>query len=366
MARIGIDARKYFDFGIGTYIQELTRALHDLHPLHSFVLFVAPADVGRIPPMARLQPVVSRYGKYSIGEWLWYARTIRQQRVDVFHEPHYTLPAGLRGKSVVTIHDLIHLIFPEYFSASARSYAWLMMRHAVQHSGAIIAVSECTKRDLVEHFGVREETIHVIYNGVGRHFRRLDDQELLRQFITQHALRKPFLLYVGGLGKHKNIPVLLKAFRLLQEKGMEMDLVFAGKKFFDVADLAAQAHALGITQAIRDLGPLENEHLVTLYNLATVVVVPSLYEGFGFPALEAMACGTPVVVSDRGALPEVAGNAALIFEAKQPESLAAAVEKICADSHVRDRLIEQGKQRAAAFSWEDAARKTAHVYESLL
>lgn len=366
MARIGFDARKYFDFGIGTYIRQLTRALPEALPLHSFVLFVSPDDYGRIPSGERMEKVVSDVGKYTIREWLSYGGTIRRRGVELFHEPHYTLPAGLSGNSVVTIHDLIHLKFPEYFSAGARAYAWLMMRHAVQHSGAVIAVSERTKQDIIERFGIREEKIHLVYNGVAKHFRRLEPSEALQQFKRRFSLDKPFVLYVGGFGRHKNISVLLRAFCLLVRKEKGVQLVFAGKRFFEDGDLSREALRLGIESFIKDLGILQDDELVTLYNLASVVVLPSLYEGFGFPALEAMACGTPVVVSDRGALPEIVGDAALIAEAENAESLASAMENLLVDSELRNRLIERGRKRAAGFTWEEAARKTAQVYEKVL
>ncbi|HXG38289.1 MAG TPA: glycosyltransferase family 1 protein [Bacteroidota bacterium] len=366
MARIGIDARKYFDFGIGTYIRQLTCALHDGLPKHYFVLFVSQDDNGRIPSSERMEKVVANVGKYTLREWLFYAGTVRRERVDLFHEPHYTLPAGLSGKSVVTIHDLIHLKFPEYFSAGARAYAWFMMRHAVKNSGAVIAVSERTKQDIVEQFDVREEKVHVVYNGIGKHFRRLEPSEALQQFKKRYALEKPFVLYVGGLGRHKNIPVLLRAFRILLEKEKGLQLVFAGKRLFEVRELAQEAQRLGIEQCIKDLGMLQDDELVELYNLASVVVLPSLYEGFGFPALEAMACETPVVVSDRGSLPEIVGDAALIVEAENDEAFASSLESVLVDSEVRKKLIERGRSRVAGFTWEEAARKTAQVYEKLL
>lgn len=365
MARIGIDARKYFDFGIGTYIRQLTRALHELVPSHSFVLFVSPGENGRIPSDERVEKVVTDVGKYTLREWLLYARTVQRQQIDLFHEPHYTLPAGLSVQSVVTIHDLIHLKFPEYFSTGARAYAWFMMRHAVRNSGAVIAVSERTKQDIVERFGVEEEKIRVVYNGIGKHFRKLEQSEILQQFKGRYSLDRPFVLYVGGLGRHKNILVLLRAFRILLEKEKDLQLVFAGKRFFEVDALVREARQLGLEHSIKDLGMLQDDELVALYNLASVVVLPSLYEGFGFPAVEAMACGTPVVVSNRGSLPEIVGDAGVVVEA-DAESFASAMESVLVDSDLRSRLMERGRSRAAGFTWEEAAKKTAMVYEELL
>jgi glycosyltransferase involved in cell wall biosynthesis len=366
MARIGIDARKYFDFGIGRYIRQLTLALHEEQPLHSWVLFISPDARGRIPTGERMETVLTDVGKYTLREWLGFGATVRRQQIDLFHEPHYTLPAGLARKSVVTIHDLIHLKFPEYFSPVARTYAWFMMRYAVNNSGAVIAVSEKTKEDILERFDVEQEKIHVIHNGISQQFRRLEPSEALQKFRTRYSLDRPFVLYVGGLGRHKNIPVLLRAFRIVREKEKGLQLVFAGRRFVEAHALVHQARQLGIEDAITDVGMLEDDELVFLYNLASVVVLPSLYEGFGFPALEAMACGTPVVVSDRGSLPEIVGDAAIIVEADRAESFAAALERVLHDADLRDKLRERGLRRASTFTWQEAARKTAQVYDTLL
>jgi glycosyltransferase involved in cell wall biosynthesis len=266
----------------------------------------------------------------------------------------------------VTIHDLIHLKFPEYFSPVARTYAWFMMRYAVNNSGAVIAVSEKTKEDILERFDVEQEKIHVIHNGISQHFRRLEPSEALQKFRTRYSLDRPFVLYVGGLGRHKNIPVLLRAFRIVREKEKGIQLVFAGRRFVEAHELVREAWRLGIENSIRDFGMLQDDELVLLYNLASVVVLPSLYEGFGFPALEAMACGTPVIVSDRGSLPEIVGDAAIVVEADRAESFATALERVLVDSDLRNKLRERGLRRAGGFTWEEAARKTAQVYDTLL
>lgn len=366
MARIGIDARKYFDYGIGTYIQQLVKAFQHLPSSHSFVLFLAPEDMTRVEPQTGTRTVKSRFGKYSVSEFLNYGAYVRKQGVDLFHEPHYTLPLGLRGRSVVTIHDLIHLKFPEYFNPLRRAYAVFMIRQAVTNAGAVIAVSQKTKEDIAERFGVGDDRIHVIYNGISEQFRKIEHSTVLEYFKKSKGLSKLIVLFVGGLGRHKNIPVLLKAFKLANASKSDLELVFAGERLLENKELTILARELGILGAIKDLGRLNGEELVALYNCADVVVLPSLYEGFGFPALEAMACETPVIVSDRGSLPEVAGDGALSFEAERPDSLAEAVKKILYDSQFRGQLVERGKMRAKQFTWHAAAKKTLALYESLL
>lgn len=366
MALIGLDGRKYFDFGIGTYIRHLVQAFYELRTSHSFVLFVSPEDKLQIQAPDGMSKVESRYGKYSVGEFVNYGTLIRRQQIDLFHEPHYTLPAGLKGRSVVTIHDLIHLKFPQYFNALQRTYAAFMMRYAVENAGAVIAVSKRTKEDILERFRVPDDRVHVIYNGVSNRFRKNERSDSLEHFKKSYALSEPFILYVGGLKPHKNIPVLLNAFKILRASHKEVNLVFAGEQFFEDVGLSNQAHELGVSNAIKDLGKLEGDDLVSLYNLADVVVLPSLYEGFGFSALETMACGTPVIVSDRGSLPEIVGDGAIIFEAEKPESFAEALKRVLDDTHLQSQLIERGLKQASKFSWKETASKTLQLYESLL
>jgi glycosyltransferase involved in cell wall biosynthesis len=366
MARIGIDARKYFDFGIGTYIQRLIESLHQLQIPHSVTLFVSPADRANLQLPSGVNTIETRYGKYSWGEFASYGSDIRKQKIDLFHEPHYTLPRGLNGRSVVTIHDMIHLKFPEFFSTAQRLYASFMIRYAVNNAGAVIAVSQKSKDDLAERFRIDEKRIHVIHNGIGKEFRRILDADILRRFRKSRGLERPFVLYVGGLRPHKNIPVLLKAFTMLRQSKRDLELVFAGDRILENPDLSGLARESGILGLIRDLGRVNGEELVALYNCAEMVVLPSLYEGFGFPALEAMACETAAVVSNKGSLPEVVGEGAAIFEAEQAESLAEVMKRLFDDSEYRRRLCSRGRSQAARFTWDECARKTMAVYDSML
>lgn len=366
MARIGIDARKYFDFGIGTYIQQLVQAFGERASIHNIVLFVAPEESNAIQLPDGMSKVPVDYAKYSIREYVSYGRRVRSEHIELFHEPHYTLPAGLKGRSVVTIHDLIHLKFPQYFNAVQRAYARFMIRHAVNDSGAVIAVSQRTKEDIVERLRISDERIHVIYNGVHRKFRKVDDSRALEQRKQRFRLERPFVLYVGGQKPHKNIGVLLKAFQEAQESFPDLELVFVGERLSEHKALADQARSLGIDSKVKDIGRLHGDELVYLYNLAQVLVIPSLYEGFGLPALEAMACGTPVVVSDRGSLPEIAGNGALVFEAHRADALADTLRQVFNDSTLRAGLIERGLKQAERFSWNITAEQTLRVYESVI
>jgi glycosyltransferase involved in cell wall biosynthesis len=366
MAHIAIDARKYFDYGIGSYIQNLASALSGMRTKHSFTLLAGSRDLGRIHPPEGWRTMKADYGKYSLGELAFLGRKALADRVDLFHEPHYTLPAGLKGRSVVTIHDLIHLKLPQYFSVLQRGYAREMLRHAVRHAGAIIAVSQKTKDDILDMFGVEAERVAVVHNGVRPVFRRIDDGNVVEQFRRSRSLNRPYILYVGNVKPHKNIPALLHAFADLHSGHPDLDLVFAGGSCLQNRELEALCARLHIEKSIRDLNQLVEPDLVAAYNGAAMVVLPSFYEGFGFPALESMACETPVIVSNAGALPEVVGNAATIVDPARPSELAQAMRELLEDSEKRGRAIAKGKVRAGGFSWQKTGEQTLRVYEKVL
>ena len=366
MASIGIDARKYFDFGIGTYIQNLIVGLSAIRTNHSFAVYVSHDDAPGITLPDSWKKIGVGYGKYSIGEIVALGRQAKREGIDLFHSPHYTLPVGLKRCSVVTIHDLIHLRFPRYFNAIQRSYAYTMIRHAVRHAGAIITDSEFTKQDILRLFRTRQDSIHVVHLGVKEDFKPVQDKEILRAFRNQYRLQKPYILYVGSTKPHKNIATLLRAFKNISSRHNDLDLVFVGESFFENKMLLTESNHLRIGDRIIDLGRLSTHDLRCAYSSAEMLVLPSEYEGFGLPAVEAMACGTPVIVSNGGSLPEIAGQAALVFDLKQPDLLVECIDMLISNTPLRKELMAKGKNNLLRFSWQVAAQKTLKIYESLL
>lgn len=363
MATIGIDARKYFDFGIGTYIRNLTQGLAKLQSDHSFVLIAAEQERRKIETPDRWTVISSPHRKYSVSEFLRLGYDAKRSGIDLFHSPHYTLPLGLKGRSIVTIHDLIHLRFPEIFNMMQRIYARGMIGHALRNSAAVITVSEITKRDILSSFRVREEKLKVIHLGVGMEFRQMKEAADVRDFRRQNGLEGPAILYVGNVKPHKNIEALLRAFNNLTSVRHDVSLVFVGGRPSLQPTLWK---SLKPGSNVKELGQLSQEDLVRAYNAAEVLVLPSRYEGFGLPALEAMACGTPVIVSNGGSLPEIVGDAAIIFPLEKEASLEDALKSILSDSSLRDSLMRKGIERAKKFSWHEAARNTLAVYDSVL
>jgi glycosyltransferase involved in cell wall biosynthesis len=365
-AHIAIDGRKYFDFGVGTYVQNLASAIARSNSPHSFTLLISPEDQSRIQVPKGWQARATSLKKYSLGEMTLLGRESRQAGADLLHVPHYTLPLGLRRRSVVTIHDLVHVTFPQYFTRAQRTYAHVVLRHAVRDAGAVITGSQWAKADIVGRFRADERRIHVIYHGIQSHFKKIENRAKLQDFRDRFDLRRPFVLYVGNVKPHKNIPGLLRAFQQVLSTQKELDVVFAGESLYENKELSALVDRLGIRTRVRDLGRLPTDALVCAYNSAEVLALPSLYEGFGFTAVEAMACGTPAVVSNRGSLPEVVGDAALVVDPSKPGALESGLLSLLTDRGLRKSLIANGRENIKRFSWDLSAKETLKVYESVL
>jgi glycosyltransferase involved in cell wall biosynthesis len=366
MAHIAIDVRKYFDFGIGSYIRNLISALPELGSNHTYSLLAAPDDLQRIVCPKNWLKRPTRYKRYSVGELVLLGRQARSLGADILHEPHYTLPTGLKGRSVVTIHDLIHLKMPQFFSPAQRLYARTVIGHAVRHAGAVIVDSQKTKDDILDTFHVKEQDVEVVHLGIRPMFRKLEDRTLVERFKLAAGLTQPYVLYVGNVKPHKNIPTLLSAFAQVRTQRDDLELVFVGGSCKQERSLWEQAQRLGIMEAIRDLQHISDEELICAYNGAEVLVLPSFYEGFGYPPLEAMACGTPSVVSSGGSLPEVVGTASLIVDPSRPEELAEAILSVVRDPEMKRDLIAKGRINVQRFSWRATAGKTLEIYEKVL
>ena len=357
--RIGIDVRKLGDGGIGVYIRETLVALRAASPELAIVAFGAP-DGRAALPVENVEWVAVDAGKYSVAEHFVLPTAARARRLDLFHSPHYVLPLALSGPAVVTVHDLIHMLFPR--TAVHAPYARLVIGAACRRAKRVITVSETTARDLREHAGVADEKIRVVPNGVTRDFRPLPADDVDRG-LAALGVRKPYVLFVGNCLPHKNVETLIRAWNRLPEP--RPSLVLCGKGFTaNAAVNQALAEASG-RERIRLIDRVATGPLVTLYNGASMLATTSLYEGFCFPVVEAFACGVPVLASDGGAIPEVAGGAALLVSPRRVDTIAAEMYRLFTDQELRKGLVERGFSRAARFSWVEAAKKTLSIYEEV-
>jgi len=288
--------------------------------------------------------------------------------VDIFHATEHLLPP-LRGvRTVFTFHDAIYALFPQYHLPMNRLFLGSMMPRFLRRADAIVTVSECSKRDAVRLYGIDPARIRVIYEGVDARFRPVTDPARLAQVRARYALPESYILYVGTIEPRKNLVALLEAFSAIYNRQSAIgnrQLVIGGKKGWLYESFFSRLRELGLEGEMILPGYIADEDLPAMYSAASVFVFPSLYEGFGLPPLEAMACGTPVVCSNASSLPEVCGEAALLVEPMDVQGLAQAMERVLSDEPLRATLRARGLAQAAKFSWERAARETLAVYREV-
>ncbi len=360
-SKICFDARMAYASGIGTYIRGVLGEWARNPPQASFSLSLItskkePYEGGPWPTY----PLSSKF--YSVSEQFSIPGAYAKSGASLLHVPHYNLPAALASHCVVTVHDLIHLKFPEFLpSRLAWLYAQSFFRFWIPRARAILTVSQNTKRDLMELLKIPESKITVSPLGVPVGFRKQPLAMVWPQLKTLN-LQEGYFLYVGNLKEFKNVPRLLEAYQLLRKKHPDTaPLVLVGRNF-----IPGFEQKMKETPGVRWLSEVDQKALPALYAGAYALVFPSLYEGFGLPVLEAMACGTPVICSNRGSLPEVAGNAALLVDPLSLENISEAMQRILIEPGLTERLCQLGLEQSAQFSWKTTAQKTWNLYESLL
>jgi len=303
---------------------------------------------------------------FSLSQQWQIAQTLQQLSKNqgrlVYHSPYYLMPYWPGAPTVLTIHDLIPILLPDTVSLRARLFFRLTHRLALRSADRIIAVSEATKRDLINVLGVEETRITAIPHGVESRFHPQSQTEIER-VRTAYELPEEFVLYLGINKPHKNLVNLIHAYALLPAS--VPSLVIAGVWDNRYPDAKEQVERLGLTGRVDFLGPVNEMDLPGLYAAATVFVFPSRYEGFGFPVLEAMACGVPVITSNGSSLPELVGNAVLQVDPRDIEQIALALDTMLTAPILRGSLREAGLARAREFSWERCASETLAVYRTV-
>lgn len=283
---------------------------------------------------------------------------------DLYHAPEHLLPY-MRRATVLTVHDLIFLRYPQHHTWRNRLFLRLAMPRFVRAADAIIAVSRQTQRDLLDCYGASPAKIHVVYQGIDPAFTPAPPAEVARirqQYNAGGAAVRPYLLMVGTLEPRKNHAAALRLLARLRALGYPHRLLIVGGEGWLFEPVRKMVQRLGLAADVAFAGFVPLVDLVALYSGAAVVLMPSLYEGFGFPVLEAMACGAPVVCSNVSSLPEVAGDAALLAEPNDDDALVAAVSRILTEPGLRLALVERGLRQAARFQWSYCAAQTAELY----
>lgn len=368
--RIAIDVRKYRDFGIGTYIRNLVHQLARIDREAEYVLLCRPQDRDEIAvPGPNFRTVVETAAAYSLSEQVRIPIALRREHADLFHAPHYVLPPLIHCRSVVTIHDCIHLMFPEYLPGRlAYGYARAQLWTAAHRSDRVLTVSETSKLDILRRFRIPADKVTVVYNAIDERLATPPSAEDVERVRARYQLKDPFALYVGNIKPHKNLERLIDAFHELRQESRfdGLKLVIIGDEISKYQGLRRAVHRHKLHKHVRFFGFVPFETLSVLYRLASVFVFPSLYEGFGLPPLEAMSVGTPVVTSNVSSLPEVVGDAAILVDPYSTASIADGMRRALVDEDLRLWLRERGPARAHEFSWAEAAAKVREVYGEVM
>lgn len=330
--------------GVGFYVKNLKEALEKYFPHISFIFFTQAKNIPK--------------------------------DTQVIHFPYFepfflTLPLFKKTKTIVTVHDMTPLLFPKDFPVGIKGkIKWLFQKRALQKVDAIITDSFSSQKDIARLLSYKKEQIYVTHLAAGEHFRVIQDKKILQRVKDTFHLPEKFLLYVGDVTPNKNLPRLAKA--VLRTK---VPLVMVGKALVNDSadlqnpwnkDLKEILELSKQTNQIIRLGFVEDEDLVALYNLAIAFIMPSLYEGFGLPVLEAMVCGCPVITSKEGSLPEVAGDAAYYVDAYSIDSITEGIQKVLGNRNIAKKMSGKGLLQAKKFSWKKTSEATVAVYKKVL
>jgi len=368
--KIAIDARKIMDTGIGTYIRGVLGELAKLDQQNEYFLFLPSAVREQFDFGPNFQRLTDDSKGYSMREHIFLSWKIARLKPDLLHVPHYVMPMLQRWPTVVTIHDVIHLRYPQFLPyLTGKYYARYMLSRAVHKSAAVLTVSQASKDDLVQMLNAPEEKIRVVHNAVDRGFVPLAPEKVAA-WRRQLGLPDRFILYVGALKEHKNVPMLIRSYLDYARRvgggrpGMAPYKLVVTGQGAELAGLGAELRR-AMTDSVYFLSNVPHDQLPYLYNCCSLFVTPSLCEGFGLPPLEAMACGWPVLASDIAAHREILGEAAEYFDPNDQAGLSRRIEEILGDNEIQRRLAAAGRRQVANYSWAKAAQQTLEVYRSV-
>ncbi len=366
---IAIDARKIRDFGIGTYVRNLVRELAEIDRENTYCVITGPDGRDALKGLPEnFRVTIQRSPVYSVREQFALSWHLLRLKVDLYHATHYVLPLIVPCRSVVTIHDIIHLIYPEFLpNRLAFIYAERMIRRSLQRGDRVISVSHNTRSDLMSYFQVDGEKIDVVYNGIEDVFRRTLPSEDLERWMRNLGLERPYLLFVGNPKPHKNLDNVVKAYaQALQLHDFPHRLVCVGDRDGVEFKIRQRAEQLGIGERVLLLGHVAQEALPAIYQGAAAFLYPTLYEGFGLPVVEAMASRVPVITSNTSALKEIAAGYAELVNPLDVDGIARAIQRIVSDTDHRGSLRKLGGRRAEDFQWRRAAEETLAIYRQAL
>jgi len=364
--KVGIDAHALGSHlgGNETYIRNVIRALGEVDPDGDYTLFLSPhAPSESIVGAERMRRVVVRPHNPLVRIPLTFPLALARERIDVVHV-QYVAPPVCSARVVVSVHDIAYERYPQFFTPGEVARFRALVPLTIRKAAAVLTLSEFSKRDIVRRYNVPPDKITVTYLAADPMFQPIHDVGRLSAVRAKYGMGEKFILSVGNLQPRKNLRTLIDAYVRLRRAGATRHkLVLVGKKAWLSDDIFAAARASGYADELVFTGYVPDADLVALYNAADIFVYPSIFEGFGLPPLEAMACGTPVVCSNTSSFPEVVGDAALTVDPLDPTRLAKAIAQLLTDRSLHAHLSTTGPQRADTFSWSTTASIVAGIYQ---
>jgi glycosyltransferase involved in cell wall biosynthesis len=365
--KIGLDLRMLGGgSGIARYISEISHSVLDQDHENTYVLFFRNENDSESYKKYGHKMVIANFAHYSVAEQLKFPGILRKENLDLVHFPHFNVPIFYNKPYVVTIHDLTHTLFPgrkksHFFHRIAYN---MVLSAAIRKSKKIIAVSESTKKEILEHFGVEASKIAVIYEGIGSLYKLLDKDVAFAYVTNRFKITKPYILYVGVWRRYKNLANLTKAFDLIKKEGIDAEFVIVGEEDPFYPEIKQEIMRSKNLPDIKTLGRISDEDLNYIYNAASLFVLPSLAEGFGLTALEASATGIPIACSDIPTLREILGQAAEYFDPNNIENMADVMINILHNEKHGEELANLGLKRATHFEWKKAGQQTVNLYNT--
>ena len=372
MYKIGFDAKRLFHngTGLGNYSRSLVSGLYQQYPQHEYVLFSPSVSYSEESYFFTEKFKVVTPNTFSQIGWRsrFMLNSLLQENIDIYHGLSHELPFGIEStsiKSVVTIHDLIYKFFPEDFPLIDKTVYDIKWKNACSNANAIIATSEATKRDIIHHFGLSSDKIHVVYQTCNPIFEKKVPQFEIESVLKKLNLPPTYFLYVGAITERKNVLNLVKAYNSIK-KSTQTPLVIIGNGRGHLLKLKKYISEQHLEDRIILCSNIETIDLPAIYQAAKVFIYPSKYEGFGIPIIESLKSGTPVITSNVSCMPEVVGDAGILIDPENFENIAQSLLEIDNNISLRNELIDKGYSRAKLFNLSAFTEQTMNIYKKVL
>ncbi len=373
--KIGIDARFYrrSTAGLGRYSQALISQLAKIDKINKYIIYLSPEDKKEYNVKAKnFKPKIVPITHYSLSEQTKFLNILNKDKNDLVHFLNFNHPIFYRGKFVTTVHDLTIMFFPTGRQQKSFIRRWAfktVFSSSVKNAQRVIAISKNTKKDIEEIFKISSNKIDVIYEGIDKQYnRKMQNAECrMQNFKKKYNLNHPYLFFLSQWRPHKGLPELIKAFEILRERyKIPQLLVIGGKSNKNFPEIPIFIEKSGYKSKIIRPGFIPEEDLPLFYTCADVFIFPSKYEGFGLPPLEAMACGTPVISSNKSCMPEVLDDAAEYFDPSDPKKIAKKIKDILSNEQLMQEMSQKGLKQVKKYSWSKMAKETLKLYKKVL